>query len=79
MIKAKGEDEHGNPVLLFGLSGENLRWLRQGQPIRVDLATMGLTGYAVIFYGKTEDAMVELLRKHGMLSEDLITHPTSND
>lgn len=81
MIKAKGEDEHGNPVLLFGLSGENLRRLRQGQPIKINLAEMGLAGlagYAVIFYGNTEDAMVAHLREAGMLSEDLISHPTTD-
>jgi hypothetical protein len=73
VIKAKGEDEHGNPVLLFGLSAENLRRLRQGQPIKINLAEMGLTGYAVIFYGKTEQAMVAHLVQAGMLAEDLIT------
>jgi hypothetical protein len=78
MIKAKGEDEHGHPVLLFGLSGENLRRLRQGQPIKINLAEMGLAGYAVIFYGNTEAAMVAHLREAGMLSEDLISHPTTD-
>lgn len=81
MIKAKGEDEHGNPVLFLGLSHENLRRLRQGQPIKINLAEMGvagLTGYAIIFYGKTEEAMVALFAQQGQLSDDLIIHPTSD-
>lgn len=75
MIKGKGEDERGDPVLLFGLSSENLRRLRQGQPIRIDLAKLGMKGEALIFYGSTEEAMLVRLRDAGMLADDLITHP----
>ncbi|MFH0341411.1 MAG: hypothetical protein ACHBNF_04625 [Chromatiales bacterium] len=46
---------------------------------KIDLAEMGLKGMAVIFYGKTEAAMVAALREAGMLSEDLITHPMHDD
>lgn len=75
MIKAKGNDEHGNPMYFFGLSEENLRRLRLGQPIRFDLGEMGLKGVAVIFYGPTEEAMVAQFVEAGLLDEDLITHP----
>lgn len=52
VMKARAGD-----VLLFGLSELNLQRLREGKPIAVDLAELGMQGRLVIFYGKTEAAM----------------------
>lgn len=45
----------------FGLSEENMRLLKEGKPIKVDLTELGLPGKEVrdvfIFYGKTERDM----------------------
>lgn len=45
----------------FGLSEKNIKLLKQGKPIKIDLTTLGLPGKEVkdvlIFYGKTENDM----------------------
>ena len=59
MIKLAFRDK-GRPGTVgyaFGLSEENIKRLKQGQPIKVDLAEMGGTGSVLIFYGKTEQDM----------------------
>lgn len=68
MIKTKGRTDDGNPLFVFGLSGDELRRLRQGWSQRIDLAEVGLEGAAVFFYDSTEPQ-----RKLG--SEDPATHP----
>jgi hypothetical protein len=67
VIKTKGRDGDGNPLLVFGLSGDELRRLRQGWSQRIDLAEVGLDGAAVFFYDSTEPARSQL--------EDPATHP----
>ena len=52
MIKARAGDH-----IFFGLSEVNLQRLREGRPIKVDLAEIGLTGTVLIFYGETEEKM----------------------
>lgn len=52
MIKAKAGD-----TLVFGLSEMNIRALKDGKPIMVDLGDIGGKGKVVIFYGVTEDDM----------------------
>jgi len=59
MIKAKLTDGS----LLFGISAENVKRLKQGQPIHLNLKDMGLEDREVlIMYGETEqDIMAELI------------------
>jgi hypothetical protein len=54
MIKFTYEATPGIVSYGFGLSEENIKRLKQGQPIQVDLAQMGGIGNVLIFYGKTE-------------------------
>ena len=59
MVKftAKGSD---GPLIGFGLSRRNIELLKQGKPIKINLADMGLpSGTIMIFYGKTEAAMAK--------------------
>lgn len=52
MVKAK----LNNGDLVFGLSAENVRRLKDGQPISVNLKDMGLEDRRImITYGETED------------------------
>jgi hypothetical protein len=52
MIKAK----LNNGDLVFGLSAENIKLLKQGKPISVNLKDMGLEERRImITYGETED------------------------
>lgn len=56
MIKAMGKDKvTGRVTYLFGLSEENVKRLKQGNPIAFDLEPLGGTGSVLIMYGKTEE------------------------
>lgn len=61
MIKARGTAPDGRPVLVLGLSHDNLDRLRAGQPITFDAKPYGYDGEILIFAGKTEKAMADAL------------------
>lgn len=63
MLKARGKDEDGTPLMLIGLSGENVTRLVAGESIAFDMAEMGLPPcHVLITYGRTDqDIMVELM------------------
>lgn len=53
MIKARS-----GTSLIFGLSEENIKLLKEGKPIHIDLREIGIAnGNITIFYGPTEDIM----------------------
>lgn len=56
MIKAKIGD-----LVLLGLEEENIKRLKDDQPIVLDLAVFGLEGKLVLMYGETQAAVVEKL------------------
>jgi hypothetical protein len=62
MLKARyGEN------LVLGLSRRNLELLQAGKPIRFNLSEINLPpADVVIFFGETEQAMMEELQKHGL-------------
>lgn len=62
MIKARGTDSRGRPLLVLGLSHGNLDRLRAGQPIEFDGSLYGYPGTVLIFSGKDEIVMSEALR-----------------
>lgn len=66
MIKAiVSDDRHPGPMVVLGLSGENVTRLVAGEPILIDLAQLGLPPQRVsIVYGKTEEAIVAELKTH---------------
>jgi len=70
MIKAAGKTGLGLPLLLLGLSGENVTRLAAGEPIRISAQQMAELGLpqmeVVIHYGKTEQAIVDDLEAHGV-------------
>ena len=58
MIKGAGQTADGRPVLLIGLSNENIRRLKADDPIRFEMAPMGLPDcQVVIIYGPTDEQM----------------------
>lgn len=68
MIKATGKTGDGRPMVLLGLSGENVTRLMADEPIRFDLAELGLPSMVVVIVGgRTEDAITEKLREAGLL------------
>ena len=70
MIKAAGKTGLGLPLLLLGLSGENVTRLAAGEPIRISAAQMAGLGLpqmeVVIHYGRTEDDILAELKAHGV-------------
>jgi hypothetical protein len=64
MIKAAGQ-HNGRPMLVIGLSGENMTRLMAGEPIFFDAEALGLPAMSVLVVGgRTEDAITAELRKH---------------
>lgn len=65
--------------LLLGLSAENLRRLKLGDPIHVTKETHGEgipDGWdLLITYGETEKDMCDELEKHGLLQPGVNVHP----
>lgn len=67
MIKAVGRDGD-KPMVLIGLSGENMTRLMADEPIKFDLAELGLPPCTVLIVGgRTEDAIYEQLRTTGLV------------
>lgn len=62
MIKARGQLAD-RPLLLFGLSGENVTRIVAGEPVEFDLADMGMSKCRiVIMYGRTEADILKEVR-----------------
>ena len=55
MIKAVGKSPDGSPMIFLGISALNVEKLKEGKPILVNLADLGLEGKIAIIYGETED------------------------
>ena len=70
MIKLAGQTGLGLPLLMLGLSGENVTRLAAGEPIRVSaqhMAGLGLPQMEiVIHYGRTEEVILADLEAHGV-------------
>ena len=70
MIKAAGKTGAGVPLLLLGLTGENVTRLAAGEPIRIPaahLAGLGLPPVEiVIHYGRDDQVVLADLAAHGV-------------
>lgn len=82
MIRAASRKQTGEPVILLGVTEENVNRLKEGKPIRVDLAQfeVGLEGDLVILYGKTHRAVVDDLNASGIrLPDDAVAQADAID
>lgn len=70
MVKATGEYE-GRQLTVFGLEPENVRRLQAGEPIRVDMASMGRPdmGVVLIVFGETREQIAESLGAGDLLRD----------
>ena len=70
MIKGVGRTGLGVPLLVLGLSGENVTRLAAGEPIRItagQMAELGLPPVEIaIHYGRTEAAIMAEWKAHGI-------------
>jgi len=66
MIKFTANRPDGKILIGLGLSDENIKRLREGKPMLVNLADLGITLNAEIFIftGKDEQSMKKDLSKH---------------
>jgi hypothetical protein len=66
VIKGAGQTGDGQPLLLLGLSEENMARLVAGEPILIraeELVALGVPAMQVVIcYGKTEAAILKELR-----------------
>ncbi len=68
MIKAAGLTNDGRPLLVLGLSGENVTRLMADEPISIDLSELGLPPMQVIILGgRDEFTITAQLQKAGLL------------
>jgi len=62
-------------IVGFGLTRDNVNRLIDGKPIHAWLEEMGLPKTdLLIFFGETEQAMAEELKKLGVITEETILH-----
>lgn len=70
MIKLTGQGAYGRPVLILGLSDENVRRLTGDQPVLIrghELRSMGLPDIDIaIVHGETEEAILDYFRHLGV-------------
>lgn len=65
MIKAALRDSLGRPVILLGLSGENVTRLMADEPIKINLAELGLPPLQIaIVGGRTKADITAQLEQH---------------
>jgi hypothetical protein len=58
----------GKPLLVLGLSGENVARLYAAEPIIVDAAELGLPALQVMLLaGRDEHTLLQQLRSHGLV------------
>jgi hypothetical protein len=68
MIKAVGRTGDGTPLLILGLSAENVKRLMNDKPITFNLSEVGLESMQVaIIGGPTEQFIMEQLIAHDLL------------
>lgn len=72
MIKARLQLKDGQPLVVLGLSGENITRLMADEPILFNLADVGLgDGKLMVIGGRTEGAIIAQLQTAGLLPEQL--------
>jgi hypothetical protein len=76
MIKAKGRRPDGRAFVVLGLSHENLRRLKDDQPIVISGESLHLPDVdsIYIFAGETEQSMTRELHAHGIIGAETEVH-----
>jgi hypothetical protein len=60
MIKFKAMAKNGRTLLGFGITDNNIRLLKEGHPIKMNMMDLGLKGLDVtIFYGGNDKEMIK--------------------
>lgn len=68
MLNAAGRTADGRPLLMLGLSGENMTRLMAGEPIILEAEKFGLDPMQVLICGgRTEHDILDRLRSHHLI------------
>lgn len=78
MLKFKVSREENGPLIVFGLSKMNIQKLQDGQPMKINLAELGMQGEVYIFAGDTESSMMKDLEDGGLLPASKASTKTTN-
>lgn len=71
MVKAAATLPNGKKLFIFGLSAANVKHLKDGKPMSIDLVPLGGEGQIAILFGETEaDIANELRIQFGPLPGD---------
>lgn len=82
MIRASAKMQDGRTLVFLGVDPANLRRLREGKPIFVDMAELGVDACVVIQFGESLDAIMKSLRDAGIdlpEAEDRRSDPKPSD
>lgn len=82
MIKFKAMSKNGRTLLGFGITENNIRLLKEGHPIKMNMMDLGLKGLDVtIFYGGTDKEMIKTVEDNVGVKLTLteIVKETEND
>lgn len=78
MIRARATSADGRPVILLGLTRENIRRLVDlGQPIHVSGESLGISSRVAainIVFGETADDIYNALREGGAITDETIVY-----
>lgn len=70
MLKLRLQTARG-PLVVLGLSHENLDRLKAGDPIHLDLSAFGINTSMFIYSGETEESMATDLVANGLVDAKL--------
>lgn len=62
LIKANGTNKDGRPVIVVGLSEENIGQLLSRQPVVIEGRELGTSYDLTLLYGKTDEELIELFQ-----------------
>lgn len=75
MIKARMERTSGVPLVVLGITPDNIRELKNGRPIYVNGTEVGIPSDLAVMFGPTNEAIADEIRQAagGMKPESIYT------
>lgn len=72
--------DDGAPIVILGITDENVTRLLAGDPIGLDLSELELPSIKVfVFHGKDEQALMEKFEEQGLVPDGLSKNMPAND
>lgn len=80
MIKLVGQANDGTPLLILGLTAENVKRLQDGQPVLINHGALGLPAQMTsIVYGQDEDSITRQLEEAGAIPPGIADQVAQRD